>query len=1289
MNVKERKVFALKDFRGLDKENKLLKVAPFRAADGYNFLIDSNTLKTRPSLTYKEEPNFFLESGDYIIDWYNYGGVKLYITKLHFFIENGNTVLNEKSTSDILIKSPFTTLNFENMQPLFREEKDCLFIFCMENIYVFSVIRNVSTNNVERYVLYELRSKPNNPYLEASDYYQTFNDLPTPYEPTIFIGLNRLDDINLLSNVSKYKIFAESNSQDEESKITYKLPTHFDANKHGSFDYVRDNLEVTFYKDKFGKTGVIPVFLGRDGENFALDGTYGIVINDGSGVEPNIKPNPVELQETFHPTRPFEYYKTSDAEPVITTISEILGIEKNDFFRMTVKSNNQSVFEYLLNYIELHGADYLSNYVYVFSMPVQYKAVYKSPTTNYIIEERVQNEDILIYVQLKKFQQQEYTLQETSTHLSSIVEEMNYANEYPAYPTISGTFDQVLSLSGTPILKANFDRWYFESMARTYLDENRLSIQNGQRVRVNARFYETKTRTYLRHATPEIYGEWLISNQTGIVRDNYSTFPDFEPIHVGFNPENDVVFEPGASYIVNTTGQNINFNDVYLLNNIKNVLIQFIDDIAANNLQDEGEAIAKIRIQTYWLDGDTVRDEGVSVVLRFGYNVGYSEEYQKRQSMSFVATMDKNETLIEPDLYTFDYNQDNNAFELKVKNYFYDYNNEPSIEVKAKFEFNPDYEYISKSKIGITFGSENRLFLAGNPNFKNIDRYNVSNDLLGDNVKSQSYELTYFPSKNYRVLGGRGAINGYVVATDTQLYITKEDYPNDEKFFIRERLMSEQGQVSYRELKTSITKTPLNNRCIVRFYNDVLILADDGLYGVEISSNVMTNERLVKLRSGFINKDLIQSIKDYDKNKIFILENNTYLYIFIGTNVYVADSRYTATNPNSLIENVSYEIVKWVIHNTYRMGKINDLEITLLEESGDVFYHFEQKNVDDKIQRKQSAISVVDVPTLVAEGSPTTEVLHNAFIMPNIYDYILENPLDYSIMLYHGFKLVGKSGVDYHIENTNQVIIDDSLSFRDIAQGETLYFKEGNVFYPFVVDNFDEFTRLNFTFDNTVLGQRTAIYKDISKTKLYVSLIFDYNVTGDATKETAFRLSPYRQDATPLHLVQGELETDFEFSERIKMNFVDNEDYFFTSSQMFNCLISEEKIIEIRWLSGITDFDNNLMEKTMFRVNFYATKQDRENILKFGYKTMRRLRRLEDNTEVSISRQVDLSNPMSFDEVNFNTFALNTFNEFGISLPLKENNFLYIQFVVIGQGQIELNAIEIIYKLNRMLKSIG
>ena len=98
------------------------------------------------------------------------------------------------------------------------------------------------------------------------------------------------------------------------------------------------------------------------------------------------------------------------------------------------------------------------------------------------------------------------------------------------------------------------------------------------------------------------------------------------------------------------------------------------------------------------------------------------------------------------------------------------------------------------------------MFLAGHKDYPNVERYNVSNDLLGGNDKSQSYETTYFPSKNYRIVGGKGAINGYVIATDTHLYVTKAEHPGDQKLFIRERLLDENGNVSYHEFKTNMIK---------------------------------------------------------------------------------------------------------------------------------------------------------------------------------------------------------------------------------------------------------------------------------------------------------------------------------------------------------------------------------------------------------------------------------------------------------------------------------------------------
>ena len=125
MSQKQRTTFALKNFRGLDKENKLLKVQPYRATDGFNFIIDSETLKTRPSFTIGHNPNFFLEDGDYLIDWRLFGETYVYITKKHIYLVKGNVVLNEKdnqfndtSNPKPIIRSAFlTNLNFEGLKP--------------------------------------------------------------------------------------------------------------------------------------------------------------------------------------------------------------------------------------------------------------------------------------------------------------------------------------------------------------------------------------------------------------------------------------------------------------------------------------------------------------------------------------------------------------------------------------------------------------------------------------------------------------------------------------------------------------------------------------------------------------------------------------------------------------------------------------------------------------------------------------------------------------------------------------------------------------------------------------------------------------------------------------------------------------------------------------------------------------------------------------------------------------------------------------------------------------------
>ena len=515
------------------------------------------------------------------------------------------------------------------------------------------------------------------------------------------------------------------------------------------------------------------------------------------------------------------------------------------------------------------------------------------------------------------------------------------------------------------------------------------------------------------------------------------------------------------------------------------------------------------------------------------------------------------------------------------------------------------------------------------------------------------------------MLGGKGAINGYVIATDTELYVTKEDYPNDDRLFIRQRSLAQEGIVNYNEYKTNIKKSPLNHRCLVRFYNDILVLAKDGLYGLEISSNVLTNERLVKLRSGFINDELKSKIAAANTDEVFIVENNRMMYIVIGKEMYVADSRYIAKNENSEIENLSYEIVKWTSEREWHTGKIYEGELYLVEKDNHIIYKLAENNYDEYIEKVPDLLSISDLT-----GYTGTKV----FSMSNAYNYVFENASNHAFVLKDGYNVVGVNPTDF-TESSGTVTVVDYNDFASVNDGDVLYWKASNsaTFYPFTVAGFEASDRETFTYTQAS-GERVRIYQDISDTKLYIT--HHWTISN----VTYFRLSPNRPlSATEIEQNVGESEGDF--ITRIYGLINKNEDYYFTTEGLQDSLIEFVPYIITQWVSSITDFGNDLFEKTSFRLNIYATKQESSNNMTFGYRTLRRL--------LGMSSPIDLSNEFNLQDINYSQFALATMDTVGFSLPMKENNFLYIQFTINGTGKIELNSIEVAYKLNRMLKSVG
>lgn len=397
-----------------------------------------------------------------------------------------------------------------------------------------------------------------------------------------------------------------------------------------------------------------------------------------------------------------------------------------------------------------------------------------------------------------------------------------------------------------------------------------------------------------------------------------------------------------------------------------------------------------------------------------------------------------------------------------------------------------------------------------------------------------------------------------------------------------------------------------------------------------------------------------------------MVENDVYLYIFIGDDIYVADSRYLAKNEDGEVGNFSYEIVKWKAPTTYLNAKIEEQDLELIQHDGKALYKLENgKDYDDLVVRYNDFLFLYDIQGLNK----------NAFLLPTAQMYIKDNPQDYIFKLKQGFKVIGVRGVDYHIED-GMVVVDNSFAFRNISDGKNVYFKEKseNDFVSIEVLGYNK-DGLGFPYNTQLDLDLSKIYMNVAELPLRISLIFEFDDT------TYFRLTPFVPSEVPF-ISQEENETTAGYLERLNTYLVDNQDYIFTTEGLQDCYINKPTMVKTRWVSAITDLKSNLMEKTMFRANIYATRQSKGGSLIFGYKTMRK-------GDYQMKDTLDVANQNSFEALNFNHFGFNTFSEMGASFPLKENNFLYIQFEIVGTGQIELNSIEIIYKLNRLLKSIG
>ena len=202
-------------------------------------------------------------------------------------------------------------------------------------------------------------------------------------------------------------------------------------------------------------------------------------------------------------------------------------------------------------------------------------------------------------------------------------------------------------------------------------------------------------------------------------------------------------------------------------------------------------------------------------------------------------------------------------------------------------------EILNKCTISTVFGyngNDDRIFISGNNDFKNMVWYSYSND------------VTYFPDINY-IQVGQEPIQNFIRINDGKLGIQKKISDTDSTIYYLDSAIFNDEEVF------PLTAGVKTIGCLGKYansnlVNDPLTLTEQGIFAI-ISSN---DEKFAMLRSYYINGKLLNE-ENLEKAVAISLKGKYYLAI--NNNVYIADSRFKSYAKNSQTEDYQYEWYFW------------------------------------------------------------------------------------------------------------------------------------------------------------------------------------------------------------------------------------------------------------------------------------------------------------------------------------------------------------------------------------------
>ena len=205
---------------------------------------------------------------------------------------------------------------------------------------------------------------------------------------------------------------------------------------------------------------------------------------------------------------------------------------------------------------------------------------------------------------------------------------------------------------------------------------------------------------------------------------------------------------------------------------------------------------------------------------------------------------------------------------------------------------------------------DNRVFFSGNKDFPNT----VWHCSLDD--PSYCSDLDY-----YHEGLDNTAVKGLVAGNNALWVFREPSQANTTVFYHTPTLDSDYGKI-YPSQHSSVTTGCVGKA--INFNDDIVFFSERGMEGI---SGDVTTEQVVAHRSSLVDRKMIT---EPDYKKMVLAEWEGYLMVFIGSKVYLADSRTAFTNEN----HTEYEWFYWDLEKNVTCARVDNGILYLGTEDG-------------------------------------------------------------------------------------------------------------------------------------------------------------------------------------------------------------------------------------------------------------------------------------------------------------------------------------------------------------------